>query len=405
MQRTLGNWHAEVRTTVDPNRLQDIARSEGFSRILLITPGSTDYLSESLLRQEQKRPFATLPDIRPFRETLSRSLQAVSVFENVTGTRVLSDATKNVLKLSGALTEDLMTPGQPLTSQTLEELGKIGLDLLQKRAGLFALDGIGDMVGSLSSQIGRAAKMPNLDEATKFLDGFNKSVWAMTGYVLGGGNPGAAQTSSKVGDLAAHVMRGRTASMFEQDAMTFIHGDVINQYLDHLDRARASGTPAFTFTEMYQPDLARQMKLPDWKVSELNNLAWWHNQTITKRTAKEIRPSAADYVRTPIPTRREEIERKPDIIVYDGPEKWGGPPPRRPPPPPPPIASNDYRLPSTPSDKRGGVKMKADVVKGEPADTSEMFGGGTSEKPMVVNQQEGLYSPFLLFCAVPVTGK
>lgn len=68
--------------------------------------------------------------------------------------------------------------------------------------------------------------------------------------------------------------------------------------------------------------------------------------------------------------------------------------------------SSSYRLPSTalPGD-RGGVDMAVQVVKGEPADMSEMFGGGASEKPAVVIQQEGLYSPFPLFCATPVTGK
>jgi hypothetical protein len=195
-----------------------------------------------------------------------------------------------------------------------------------------------------------------------------------------------------------------TASLFEQEAMTQIHGPVINQYLTQLESARARGVLTPTFTDLFTPEEVRKMRLPEWRVNELNNLAWWHNQVIMNRTgggAQSSPAASSDYLKIPVPTQRVEMRKKPDIIIYDGPGKWGGPPP---PPPSPPAA---YRLPSTavPGDKRGGVKMKADVVKGEPADTSEMFGGGATEKPAVAIQQEGLYSPFLLFCAVPVTGK
>ena len=81
--------------------------------------------------------------------------------------------------------------------------------------------------------------------------------------------------------------------------------------------------------------------------------------------------------------------RKPFIGPFP-PDKFGGAG----------VPTTSFRLPSTvlPGEKRGGVAMKTDVVKGEPADTSELFGGGAGEKPTGLSQ-EGLFSPFLLFCA------
>jgi hypothetical protein len=47
------------------------------------------------------------------------------------------------------------------------------------------------------------------------------------------------------------------------------------------------------------------------------------------------------------------------------------------------------------------VKLKADVVKQEPADTSEMFGGGQGSTPavapVVAMDEERLICPTLLF--------
>ena len=67
------------------------------------------------------------------------------------------------------------------------------------------------------------------------------------------------------------------------------------------------------------------------------------------------------------------------------------------------VPVSDYRLPSTALPglpEVGGVMMTAEVVKDEPADTSELFGGGAKEKPAARTWQEGLFSPFLLFCAL-----
>ena len=68
------------------------------------------------------------------------------------------------------------------------------------------------------------------------------------------------------------------------------------------------------------------------------------------------------------------------------------------------IPTTNYRIPSSvlPGDKRGGVLMKADVVKGKQADTSEMFGTAeASAQSETQFQQQGLICPFLLFCAIP----
>jgi tetratricopeptide (TPR) repeat protein len=429
MRRTLGNWQTEVRAVTDPGRLQDIARQEGFTRVLLITPGSSDYVSEAVLTREQQRPFATLPDIRTFRETLSRSLQAISVFENMTGRKILSDKMKNALKLSGAVAEDLISSQHGhfnfLTSQSLEELGKVRLIVLQKKANLAGIDGVGDMVGSVSSMVGHRTVIPNLNEVTKFLDGLNKSVWAATGSVLSGGNPVEAVALSKAADLFTYTVRGRTAALFERKAMTQIHGPVINHYLTQLESARARGVLTPTFTEMMRPDEIRKIGIPDSKVDELDNLARWHNQVISNRSSNGSQPLLAvnsDYFRFSLPTRKEEPRRKSDIVFYDRPERWSGPPPQQPPPPPPAIENAgtvppsslppprlgiptlpNYRLPSAalPSDKRGGVLMKTEVVKTEQADMSEWFGSAAGTQRVEV-RQGSLFSPFLLFCASPV---
>lgn len=77
---------------------------------------------------------------------------------------------------------------------------------------------------------------------------------------------------------------------------------------------------------------------------------------------------------------------------------------------PVPAATPSYRLPSNQlsAPKPGGVLMKADVVKNQPADMSGLFGGPAPSTPpvtpprtqTVAAQPDGLFTPFLLFCAV-----
>lgn len=65
------------------------------------------------------------------------------------------------------------------------------------------------------------------------------------------------------------------------------------------------------------------------------------------------------------------------------------------------VTPSNFRLPfsALPDGNRGGVYMKTDVVTGQPADTSEMFGTATPAKSDAQTEQAGLVCPFLPFCA------
>ena len=66
------------------------------------------------------------------------------------------------------------------------------------------------------------------------------------------------------------------------------------------------------------------------------------------------------------------------------------------------VSPTNYRLPSTfsPVDNRGGVKMEADIVKGEAPDMSGLFCAEPSGRSSDALCQGRLYCPFLLFCAM-----
>jgi hypothetical protein len=180
---------------------------------------------------------------------------------------------------------------------------------------------------------------------------------------------------------------------------------------------------------MYGIDNLMQMGFKTRSIAEYDNLARWANTT-TRVTAGKTSPTV-DLLQASIPTRvipdLDESWKKPDLPwrrrdlpprrsdLYLGPLPPGGPPPppaietaagamRQSNPPPPRAKSADapsYRLPSTAvaADKRGGVAMHADVVKNERADTSDLFGSSPDDRLATI-RQDGLFSPFLLFCAL-----
>jgi tetratricopeptide (TPR) repeat protein len=397
MRNTLQQWPTEVLATVDPRQLQAIAKDKGFTRILLIDSGAIPQAT-ALAQGEQPRAFATLPEIRPFRETLSRSLQAAKVFEHVTGMKILSDPAKHALTGAGAVTEDLITSrnGQfhPLTSQTLEELGKVGLSAMQKKVGLAGFDGVGDMVGALASNMGRGAGVPNINEVTRFLDGFNKSLWAMTGYVISR-NPEVAREVATTADFAVYALRGATAGVFQDMAIGPVQQQAIAQWQTHVERARASGVPAKTFTAMYTHEGLRELRMPVAKVQELDNLALWSNHVTERRPSTASQPStrlAAEALSTPIPTRRETLEQPNPLYGSGG---TGAPPPS----PLSAVKSPDYRLPARSVTPVGGVDMHTDVVQKAQVDFSAMLGTRRAPEVDAVAMPASLYAPFLIFAA------
>jgi tetratricopeptide (TPR) repeat protein len=405
----------------------------------------------SPLRDEQNRRMPSLPSVRAVAKNLDRFYQAMDLLYKITNTEMPMEM-KAPMAVSGSIMRDLATSRNQksnfFTSQSLETIGRFGLKELPKLVDRLVTEGrlpsyyrdylnsplmkgVPDLVAGAASQVGRGQWMPSVDEVTQYLDGLNKIAWATVGGLVGG-SKGASIASTAAG-LTADIVRGASEPLFRQWASSPVRKTTIENWRAHVDAAIAHGVAAKTFSEMYTPQDLKQMGFDATTIAEFDDQTRWYNSSLDYRRPSGATSASLQNLQRPMPTSttllQDDVWKKPALPWR---RRNDVPPPTRsdlfiPPsagPPPPPSGGDprrrqpegavgsatnppNNRLPSTasPGDKRGGVKMKADVVKGAPADMSEMFGGGASGKSTVATQQEGLFSPFLLFCAIPTTGK
>jgi hypothetical protein len=404
-----GGWQTEWKPVIDPAALQNLATAGHYSEVLYDKSGPLDNLSSALLSDAQGLPALSLPSLRPLAQNIDRFNDAVGLLYKLADKEVPAGL-KVPLAFAGPAIQDAQAgrAGQfnPWMSQTLERAGQFGLgELPQLTANLVKqgklpanynnlspfLAGLPDIVAAGASQVGRGQLAPTVDEVTHYLDGINKASWAVVGGLVGG--PKGADIAATAGGLTADVIRGATEPLFRQWAQEPVRREVIENFRAEVATAGAYGLPAKTLSEMFTPQYLDQIGIRQNTVAELDNYARWANSTRTLQSAP------LQNLQMPIPVgivpTQEDSWKKPSIGSFP-PFKFDAAA----------VAPSTYRLPSAalPEDKRGGVAMKTDVVKGAPADTSEMFGGRANEAPKVTSaasyEQNGLWSPPLLFCAL-----
>lgn len=393
----------------DLSQLQSIARRDGYSRILLVKSGPVDDVSVSLVSDGARLPAAPLPSVRALAQNIDRFKDAAGLVYALADNKMPGEQ-KLPLSFAAPLIQDLAAAKKgefhPLTSKTLERVGEFGISELPgivkdlKNAGRLpasfnlspVLAGLPDIVAGGAAQVGRGKLAPSIDEWTHYLDGINKASWAVVGQMVGG-LKGADIASTSAG-LTADILRGATYPIFQNVANDPVRKQMVQDFRTHIEAAVGHGVQAQTFTKMFTPQLIREAGMDLKTVAELDSYAAWANSLIRNRDFRAPTPaSVAAQTGDLDDVRRKLVPFFPQYFKPpDPPDKFGGAA----------VPTGNYRLPSgtIADDKRGGVSMKTDVVKDQPADLSSIFGGEASTKP-AATVPDSLMCPFLIFCAMP----
>jgi len=325
------------------------------------------------------------------------------------------------LQFAGPILQDMETARtghfDPVTSRTLERVFVVELQELTNVVGgmvdngllpatyrklLPVLSGAPDLISGAASQAGRGSWKPTISDVEHYLDGFNKIASASLGMIVAG--PRGASLASTGADLAADIVRGATEPYLRDAALDPVRTKVIQDWRASVDAAAAHGVPAVTFSRYTEhiPELKFAPKL----IAEYDSQAnWFNTATATRQTTERPldslrRPTPVSLV--PIQQGQDSRARRNDTVITPS-----QPSPIRsvniPLPRPDEVSAQSYRLPSNavPMTKPGGVSMRADVVKNQPADTSAFGGSRGAPTATSAVQQDQMISPFLLFCAPP----
>ncbi len=388
-------------------------------------------------RDEQNRQLPPLPSARAVARNLDRFYKAVDLLYKTMDMEMPMEM-KAPLAFSGSILRDFETARSQkfnvLTSQALESMGKFGLkelpklvDQLVREGKLPALyktllnsplmAGLPDFVVAASSQPAQRSILPYLDELSRYAEGLFK----ITGAIIGGRSmhPQGAAIGASVAGMTADAVKGISQSIGRDLVLHEGGPRMIREWNRQVQSATARGLPAKTFSEMYGLEDLKQLGFDLKIIAEFDNVTRWRNSALDYRNLHGATSGPLQNLLAPIPTSTIPVrddswkKRLPDDLAPSF-----VPPPGGPPPPPAPsggVASGAIKPTTQPSQRAanvnapnsrlpstalpGGVVLKADVVKNERADTSELFGGGGSEKQIVAARQQGLRSPFLLFCA------
>ncbi|HJX23808.1 MAG TPA: hypothetical protein VJ574_05320, partial [Candidatus Bathyarchaeia archaeon] len=154
--------------------------------------------------------------------------KAVGLLEDITQKQLPYDRyTKIPLTFLPAIIKDINEQNRsPLTTHTLEEVGKCRLKILPsvvnrlKEAGTIPQSfrippttfGIDEFVAGGASQFGRGKL--GIEEITHYLDGISKMTAAVAGALVGG--PKGAKIGESAAGLAQDVFRGLTSPLFQE---------------------------------------------------------------------------------------------------------------------------------------------------------------------------------------------
>jgi hypothetical protein len=260
------------------------------------------------------------------------------------------------------------------------------------------------LINGLISQISRREVAPNIYELDCYLSALNKLCWGVVGGMVAG--PKGAIIASKLAGIAKEILSEMLQPVFNWWYFRAVKEQLIKSYLMQLENTRRRNRKPMTFSEMFGFDFLKTVGFDSDVIEEYDGMA-------------DIEIAIRRAVRKALHHMEKEDDdyRK---LFYP----WGGG--GGPPPPssgiclvPPNLlefapnhpgkieetprggSTSKYRLPSTASssEKRGGVKMKAEIVKRKTTDFSEMFGIESSPKKKEIFQQKELICPFLLFSA------
>jgi hypothetical protein len=413
------SWRVKVVPETDSGKLQQLAYEGGFTRINIV---ADIVAQESRIGVSDDRTLSqpmTLPEIRSFAKDIDRYNTAVNLLYKLAD-RDIPPEIKFPLAFTSPIIQDMRAAQEGryslFTSQSLERVGQFGLkelpkivDILKEQGKLSpsfnlppAMAGLPDIAAGAASQIGRGKTVPSIPEVQHYLDGVSKASWATVGAMIAGPK-GAAIASTSAG-LTADVLREITQPVFDKWAQTPVRKQMMQDWRTYFEAATSHGVPVKSFSEMFGSQFIKQVGFNQGVVAELDNAAKIANimhPVAQQQSQQQFRlpDQSIRNISLIVTPRQDEVWKKiwknPSFPIFP-PDKFGGAG----------VPSGSYRLPSNvmPDEKRGGVAMKADVVKGEKADTSEMFGGETSTVATSI-QQEGLVCPFLIFCAMPSGGE
>jgi len=201
--------------------------------------------------REQFMPAGTAIDLQTVQKSVDRFNDAVGLLDKLTDAKLPRELTLP-LAMAAPVIGDLHAAGQgeynPLTSESLERLGKLGLqelpkltqsledsgrlpkgytDQLTKQFGPL-LEGLPDFTAAAASMAGRGSLQPNIAEITHALDGVSAMSAAAAGRLLGGD---AGQTVAvTAADVTRDALRGMTYPVFSNLANSPVKTEIINQY-------------------------------------------------------------------------------------------------------------------------------------------------------------------------------
>jgi len=217
--------------------------------------------------------------------------KAVGFLEDITQTQLpYNRYTKIPLTFLPAIIKDINEKNySPLTTHTLEEVGKFGLKILPsvvdrlKEAGQLpqsfrippTMFGIDEFVAGGASQLG-SGKL-GIEEITHYLDGISKMTAAVAGALVGG--PKVAKIAESAAGLAQDVFRGLTMPLFQEMAYHPVRQNMIKDWQSLQGRRISDGLTVLRFSEMFTPSLLKEVRFDSKIVSELDSFADWTNST------------------------------------------------------------------------------------------------------------------------------
>ena len=407
-----GNWRVQIVTETNSTRLQEIAREQGFTRINRIADISSPVVVPEPLSSQPVLTSYTLPEARSLAKGIERFNDTVSLLYTV-AEKEMPLGMQLPLEFGGPLIRDIQSAREgrfhPLTSQVFEQIGRFGMSELpkivqdlqveKKLSQSFTLPGplmagLPDIVAGSASQIGRSGIQPTWQEWDLYISGVNKAAWCALGAVASEGNIETSQAFATAGGLLDDVLSEVSYSGFDYFAHGFVRKNMIQSYETYLRRCSFDKLPAKTFSEMHGQSFVSRVGFNPSHITQLDHKAHLTNTMLTVgqgSSSGQLNPSGfnIDFVPVVVTPTQDEIWKK--TPGFFPPDRFSGAG----------IPTTDYRIPSMVSlgDERGGVSMRADVVKDQPADMSGIFGGETSAQ--TATQQDHLVCPFLLFCAMP----
>jgi len=259
----------------------------------------------------------SLPVLRAAADNLDRLSDAVSLLHELTQIDIPMKV-KAPLALGGSLLRDVESARDhsfnPLTSETLEALGRFGMDQLPRiidkliendrlptayrdllKAPVFA--GLPDFIAAASQQVGRKSVALSYEEMSLYAEGLFK----VTGAVIGAYSryPNGAAIGSSAAELLSDTVKGEAQAVGRDMVLRDAGPRLIADWNVQIDSSIARHLPAKTFSEMYGMENLIALGYDPRSITERDNFVRWLN---TVAMAKAGAPTLDRVLQTPIPS-------------------------------------------------------------------------------------------------------